>query len=204
MPAWYQTFLDVLTPVLLLQTVCSNVKLDTPRCSTSLAPEYVAQKVTEAELSRHTFFTGTKKASEARKQCKKKMKKHGFILFSNRHNVPKTVADGDREEWDSILHNKLPAMLKQTAYASQFSPIFARVEGDENHRFGDRLRLQLKLTKALKIAKRRLRMANRSRSSKSMGDAVERAKADYELLVKAQTLLGKHYRAIVQVLRISV
>ena len=49
----------------------------------------VAQKVTEAELSRHTFFTGTKNASEARKQCKKKMKKHGFILFSNRHNVPK-------------------------------------------------------------------------------------------------------------------
>ena len=50
----------------------------------------VAQKVTEAELSRHTFFTGTKNASEARKQCKKKMKKHGFILCSNRHNVPKT------------------------------------------------------------------------------------------------------------------
>ena len=49
----------------------------------------VAQKVTEAELSRHTFFTGTKNVSEARKQCKKKMKKHGFILFSNRHNVPK-------------------------------------------------------------------------------------------------------------------
>ena len=47
----------------------------------------VAQKVTEAELSRHTFFTGTKNASEARKQCKKKMKKHGFILCSNRHNV---------------------------------------------------------------------------------------------------------------------
>ncbi len=91
--------------------------------------------------------------------------------------MPKTVADGDLEEWDSILHNKLPAMLKQTAYASQFSPIFARMEGDDNHRFGDRLRLQLKLTKALKIAKRRLRRANQSRSSKSMGDAVERAKA---------------------------
>ena len=95
-------------------------------------------------------------------------------------------------------------MLKQTAYASQFSPIFARMESDDNHRFGDRLRLQLKLTKALKIAKRRLRRANQSRSSKSMGDAVERAKADYELLVQAQALLAKHYRAIVQVLRISV
>ena len=147
----------VLTPVLLLQTVCCNVKLDTPPCSTSLAPEYVAQRVSEAELKRHTFFTGTKNASEARKQCKKKLRKHGSILFSNRHNVPRTVADGDREEWDSILHNKLPAMLKQTAYACQFSPIFARIEG--NHRFGDRLRLQLKLSKALKIAKRRLRSA---------------------------------------------
>ena len=130
------------------------------------------------------------------------MKKHGFILFSNRHNVPKTVADGDREEWDSILHNKLPAMLKQTAYASQFSPIFARVEGDDNHRFGDRLRLQLKLKKALHIAKRRLSAANQSRSKK--GDALEKAKAEYELLLRARALLAKHYRALVQVLRILV
>jgi hypothetical protein len=59
------------TPALLLQTVCCNVKFDTPPCSTSLAPEYVAQEVTAAELKQHTF-TGTKTASEARKQCKKK------------------------------------------------------------------------------------------------------------------------------------
>ena len=120
------------------------------------------------------------------------MKKHGSILFRNRHNVPKTVADGDREEWDSILHNNLLAMLKQTAYASQFSPIFARMEGDDNHRFGDRLRLQLKLSKALKIAKRLLRRADQSRSSKSKDDEVERAKADYELLVQARALILKH------------
>lgn len=203
MTKWFQTFLDVLTPALLLQTVCCNVKFDTPPCSTSLAPEYVAQEVTAAELKQHTF-TGTKTASEARKQCRKKMKNHGFLLFSNRHAVPKTVAAEDLEEWDSIFHDKLPAMLKQTAYASKFSPIFARMMGDNNHRFGDRLRLQLKLKKALKIAQRRLSAANQSRSSKKKGDAVEKAKAEYELLVRARALLAQHYRALVQVLRILV
>ncbi len=200
---WFQTFLDVLTPALLLQTVCCNVKFDTPPCSTSLAPEYVAQEVTAAELKQHTF-TGTKTASEARKQSRKKVKNHGFLLFSNRHDVPKTVAAEDLEEWDSIFHDKLPAMLKQTAYASKFSPIFARMMGDDNHRFGDRLRLQLKLKKALKIAQRRLSAANQSRSSKKKGDAVEKAKAEYELLVRARALLAQHYRALVQVLLILV
>jgi hypothetical protein len=132
------------------------------------------------------------------------MKNHGFLLFSNRHDVPKTVAAEDLEEWDSIFHDKLPAMLKQTAYASQFSPIFARMMGDDNHRFGDRLRLQLKLKKALKIAQRRLSAANQSRSSKKKGDAVEKAKAEYELLVRTRALLAQHYRALVKVLRILV
>jgi hypothetical protein len=200
---WFQTFVDVLTPALLLQTVCCNVQFDTPLCSTSLAPEYVAQEVTAAELKQHTF-TGTKTASEARKQCRKKMKNHGFLLFSNRHDVPKTVAAEDLEEWDSIFHDKLPAMLKQTAYASQFSPIFARMMGDDNHRFGDRLRLQLKLKKALKIAQRRLSDANQRRASQKKGDVVAKAKAEYELLLRARALLAKHYRALVQVLRILV
>jgi hypothetical protein len=203
MAPWFQTFVDVLTPALLLQTVCCNVQFDTPRCSTSLAPEYVAQEVTAAELKQHTF-TGTKTASEARKQCRKKMKKHGFLLFSNRHAVPKTVAAEDLEEWDSIFHDKLPAMLKQTAYASKFSPIFARMMGDNNHRFGDRLRLQLKLKKALKIAQRRLSDANQRRASQKKGDVVAKAKAEYQLLLRARALLAKHYRALVQVLRILV
>ena len=125
------------------------------------------------------------------------MKNHGFLLFSNRHAVPKTVAAEDLEEWDSIFHDKLPAMLKQTAYASQFSPIFARMVGDDNHRFGDRLRLQLKLLNALKIAKRLVRRAKRV-------DAVEQAEAECKLLVRARALLAKHYRALVKVLRILV
>jgi hypothetical protein len=73
------------------------------------------------------WFTGTKTASAARKQCSKKMKNHGFLLSSNRHDVPKTVAAEDLEEWDSIFHDKLPAMLKQTAYASQFSPMMSPI-----------------------------------------------------------------------------
>jgi hypothetical protein len=118
--------------------------------------------------------------------------------------VPKTVAAEDLEEWDSIFHDKLPAMLKQTAYASKFSPIFARMMGDNNHRFGDRLRLQLKLKKALKIAQRRLSDANQRRASQKKGDVVAKAKAEYELLLRARALLAKHYRALVQVLRILV
>ena len=37
----FRTFLDALTPVLLLQTVCLDAKLDIPPCSTSLHPDYV-------------------------------------------------------------------------------------------------------------------------------------------------------------------
>jgi hypothetical protein len=76
--------------------------------------------------------------------------------------------------------------------------------GDNNHRFGDRLRLQLKLKKALKIAQRRLSDANQRRSSQKKGDVVEKAKAEYALLLRARALLAKHYRALVQVLRILV
>jgi hypothetical protein len=39
--------------------------------------------------------------------------------------------------------------------------------------------------------------ANQSRSSKKKGDAVEKAKAEYELLVRARALLAQHYRALV-------
>ena len=74
----------------------------------------VAQKVTEAELSRHTFFTGTKNASEARKQCKKKMKKHGFILCSNRHNVPKTsvATEADLVQAQALLGKHYRAIVQ--------------------------------------------------------------------------------------------
>ncbi len=76
--------------------------------------------------------------------------------------------------------------------------------GNDNYRFGDRLLLQLKLEKALKISQRHLSAANQSRSSKKKGDAVEKAKAEYELLVRARVLLAKHNRALVKVLRILV
>ncbi len=81
------------------------------------------------------------------------MKNHGFLLFSNRHDVPKTVAAEDLEEWDSIFPDSA---------------------------------------------------ANQSRSSKKKGDAVGKAKAEYELLVRARALLAQDYRALVKVLRILV
>ena len=71
-----------------------------------------------------------------------------------------------------------------------FSPIFARVEGDEYFRFGDKLRLQLKLKVALRLACDRVK-------SKTGGQ--EKAQAEYDFIAKARDLLSKHYRALAKV-----
>ena len=193
MKVWFRTFLDVLTPALLLHTVCCNPKLDIPRCSTSLHPDYLLDKVTRAELKQHTF-TGAKTRGEARKQCKRRMKKHGFLLFSNEHDVPGTVAREDRDEWNSIFHEQLPALLRDDAYKRMFSPIFARVRGNTEQRFGDRLRLQLKLKRALKTAK--------DRSAQKRADTERQA--ENAIFARARNLLLKHYRALVKVLHLVV
>ena len=185
---WFRTFLDVLTPALLLHTVCCNAKLDITPCSTSLHPDYLLEKVTQAELKLHTF-TGAKTRGEARKQCKRRMRKHGFLLFSNEHDVPGTVAREDRDEWNTIFHEQLPALLRQDAYKKMFSPIFARVRGTTEHRFGDRLRLQLKLKRALKTAK--------DRSAQKRADT--KRQAENAIFARARNLLLKHYRALVKV-----
>ena len=151
---WFRSFLDDLTPALLLNAVCCNEKFDIPLCSTSLHPDYLLEKVTLAELKQHTF-TGDKTLSAARKLCKRRMKRHGFLLLRNEHNVPETVKREDRDKWNSIFHVQLPALLRNNSYRAKFSPIFARVQGNTERRFGDRLRLQLKLKQALKIAKNR-------------------------------------------------
>ena len=191
MKAWFRTFLDVLTPALLLHTVCCNSNLDIPRCSTSLHPDYLIEKVTQAELKLHTF-TGAKTRGEARKQCKRRMKKHGFLLFSNEHDVPGTVAREDQDDWNSIFHEQLPALLRDGAYKKLFSPIFARIRGNTEQRFGDRLRLQLKLKRALKTAK--------DRSAQKRADT--KRKAEKAIFAKARKLLLKHYRALVKVLHL--
>ena len=92
------------------------------------------------------------------------------------------------------LHDKLPTLLKTKAYKRKFSPIFARVEGDEYYRFGDKLRLQLKLKVALLFAT----IASDRVKSKTGGQ--EKAQAEYDLIVKARDLLSKHYRALAKVL----
>ena len=191
MKAWFRTFLDVLTPALILHTVCCNSNLDIPRCSTSLHPDYLIEKVTQAELKLHTF-TGAKTRGEARKQCKRRMKKHGFLLFSNEHDVPGTVAREDWDDWNSIFHEQLPALLRDDAYKKLFSRIFARIRGNTEQRFGDRLRLQLKLKRALKTAK--------DRSAQKRADT--KRKAEKAIFAKARKLLLKHYRALVKVLHL--
>ena len=190
---WFKSFLHAIPRLLLLQSVCCNADLDIPLCSTSLHDDYVLEKITQAELRQHTF-SGATTQGVARKQCKSKMRNHGFhgfLLFSNMNSVPKTVEEEDREEWDSIFHDKLPALLKTKAYKRKFSPTFARVEGDEYNRFGDKLRLQLKLKVALRFASDRLK-------SKTGGQ--KKAQAEYDLVLRAQDLLSKHYRALAQVM----
>ena len=153
------SFVGSLTPLLLLQTVCLNAEFDVAKCSTSIHPDYLCQKVTEAEMRMHTFHGGLK-PHVARKHCKSKITHQGFFLFSNKNEkfpVPKTVPEKDREEWDDVFHIKLPALLRQAAYKKAFSPIFARIIGQEKvskkfGRFGDGRRLQLKLSVAFKVA----------------------------------------------------
>ena len=146
----FRTFLDALTPVILLQTVCLSAKHDIPPYSTSLHPDYVLETVTLAELKQHTF-TGSPCYSVARKQCRRRMTHQGFLLFSNKNPVRKTVTEEDRDEWVSIFHDKLPKLLRSDPYRRQFSNIIARVQGNTKHHFRDSLRLQLKLRRELKI-----------------------------------------------------
>ena len=96
MAGWFRTILDAIPRLLFLQTVCCNAELDISLCSTSLHPGYVPEKFTHAELRQHTF-TGALTPSVGRKQCKSKLKNQGFLLFSNKHSVPKTVAEEDRD-----------------------------------------------------------------------------------------------------------
>ena len=119
------------------------------------------------------------------------MRQQGFLLFSNKDPVLKTVAEKDRDEWDSIFHDKLPKLLRSDHYRIQFSTIFARVQGDTKHRFGDNLRLQLKLRRALKITNDRAKQ-------KTAGPD---RKAEYDLLVRARDPLLKDYGDLVKVLR---
>ena len=124
----------------------------------------------------------------------KENEKHGFLLFSNEHDVPGTVAREDRDEWNSIFHEQLPALLRDDAYKRMFSPIFARVRGNTEQRFGDRLRLQLKLKRALKTAK--------DRSAQKRADTERQA--ENAIFARARNLLLKHYRALVKVLHLVV
>ena len=187
---WFQTLLSTLTPVLLFTTVCCNASLDIPLCSTSLHPDYVLQKVSQAALNKHTFTGSPKTHCDARKQCRRKMSNHGFLLFSNHHLVPKSVAEEDREEWDSIFHDKLPQLLRTRAYKNKFRAIFARVGGhNDKIRFGDHLRLQLKLRTALKIAEARSWYKNASPEKRE----------EFKLVVRARDLLREHYRGLVKV-----
>ena len=193
------SFVGSLTPLLLLQTVCLNAEFDVAKCSTSIHPDYLCQKVTEAEMRMHTFHGGLK-PHVARKHCKSKIAHQGFFLFSNKNEkfpVPKTVPEKDREEWDDVFHIKLPALLRQAAYKKAFSPIFARIIGQEKvskkfGRFGDGRRLQLKLSVAFKVANNRLQQA-------SSVQATRRAQAEIDLLTTARRMLANHYRALIQV-----
>ena len=142
----------------------------------------------------HTFHGGLK-PHVARKHCKSKIAHQGFFLFSNKNEkfpVPKTVPEKDREEWDDVFHIKLPALLRQAAYKKAFSPIFARIIGQEKvskkfGRFGDGRRLQLKLSVAFKVANNRLQQA-------SSVQATRRAQAEIDLLTRARRMLANHYR----------
>ena len=63
------------------------------------------------------------------------MRNQGFLLFSNKDPVPKTVAVEVRDELDSTFHDKLLKLLRSDAYRKQLSNIFARVQGNTKHRF---------------------------------------------------------------------
>ena len=120
------------------------------------------------------------------------MSNHGFLLFSNHHLVPKSVAEEDREEWDSIFHDKLPQLLRTRSYKNKFRAIFARVGGhNDKFCFGGHLQLQLKLRTALKIAEARSWHKNASPEKRE----------EFKLIVRACNLLQEHYRGLVKVFR---
>ena len=42
----WASFAGSITPLLLLQTVCLNAEFDVAKCSTSMYPDYLCQKIT--------------------------------------------------------------------------------------------------------------------------------------------------------------
>ena len=201
---WFERFLLAQTAVFLLHSVCRNPRLDPPVCAMSAPDGYTVPLATDSELKQHTFRR-CRTRGESRKKIKecfhwgsKKLSANfqGFILFNIEENIegvlPEFVTSDEREEWSNIFHVELPNMLKTKAYKSQFGTIFARLGGDTAHRFGDAKRGQIKLSKMLKIATRRLKAAQTDRLRDVAGKEVK-------LVKRARDLAARLYKRIVQV-----
>ena len=201
---WFQRFVLAQTAFFLLHSVCKNPRFDTPVCSMSAPDGQSVSLATHSEVGQHTFRR-CKTRGESRKKIKdsfhwvsKKLASNfqGFILFNIEEKIegvlPEFVKPDEREEWSNIFHVELPLLLKTRPYKSQFGTIFARLGGTTAHSVGDAKRGQLKLSKMLKIATRRLKSAQTDQLR-------DMARKEVKLVARARDLAARLYKRIVQV-----
>jgi len=218
---WFERFILVQSASFLLQSVCQNPFFDVPQCSLSAPEGSVIELATATELRKHTFVRG-KTRSESRKKLRngfhwgsKRLSSNfqGFILFNTEEegadgSYPKYFGPEQLEEWKSIFHERLPALLRTEPWASKFGTIFAKVAG--KNRMGDKKRGLVKFSAMLKLARKRLKTATRQDTeykTESARAAHEKratdALAELQLIIRARNLVAHQYKQIVEVHQLS-
>ena len=156
--AWFHRWISVETGQSLLQDACQNVALDIPESSLTAPNGHAIPFASPSELRRHTF-TRSKTLGASRKAVRRLFEGRGpegqaasdfqgFLLFDTEDPTtgvsPDLLKPGEREEWVDIFHNQLPKLLKSKPYCDHFGTIFAKLNGTDPQRKGDKKRGQYK------------------------------------------------------------
>lgn len=218
---WFERFILAQTALFLLQSVCQNPVYDLPQCSLSAPEAHLIPLATADELRKHTFVR-SKTRGESRKRVRRSFhwgserlsaSFQGFVLFKTEDATkgfyPEFVKPEEMDEWTSVFHHRLPALLRKKPWRNLFGTIFARISGDAEHRKGDKKRGQVKFSRLLKVARSHVKAAE-SDLQRALDDAspnliagrrtkLAAAHADLELVVLAKNLVARHYERIVKV-----
>ena len=222
---WFESLVHGHTASILYQLACQNPVYDVPQCSLSASDERSIPYATADELRKHTFVP-SKTRGESRKKVRRSFhwgsKRlspdfQGFILFKTENAAegvyPQFVKPEEMDEWTSVFHDRLPALLRTSRFAPYMATIFARVAGNADYRMGDKRRGQVKFSRLLKVAKSQVKAAEsklRNSLPETKTDVVAdrqkklaAAQDDLNLIVLAKNLVARHYKRVVEVRQLS-
>ena len=209
--AWFHRWISVETGQSLLQDACQNVALDIPESSLTAPNGHAIPFASPSELRRHTF-TRSKTLGASRKAVRRLFEGRGpegqaasdfqgFLLFDTEDPTtgvsPDLVKPGEGEEWVDIFHNQLPKLLKSKPYCDHFGTIFAKLNGTDPQRKGDKKRGQYKFNKLVRKALTRFEAARSVHLQKLR-------KAELDLVLRAKDLVARHYERVVLVCKLLI